>query len=44
MVYIRIEAREWSILVPLTLDGIEVAMKFLELLDKMLTETEAQDG
>ena len=38
---IRIEAGEWILLVPFTLDGIEVAMKFLELLDKMLTEEEA---
>ncbi len=28
----------WSLVVPFTLDGLEVAMKFLELLDKMSTE------
>ena len=28
----------WSLVVPFTLDGLEVAMKFLELLDKMSAE------
>ncbi len=28
----------WSLVVPFTLDGLEVATKFLELLDKILAE------
>ena len=28
----------WSLVVPFTLDGLEVATKFLELLDKMAAE------
>lgn len=33
----------WSLVVPFTLDGLEVASKFLELLDKILAEEVEED-
>ena len=33
----------WFLVVPFTLDGLEVAMKFLELLDKILAEEVDED-
>ena len=35
---LTIHVGPWSLVVPFTLDGLEVASKFLELLDKMSTE------
>jgi len=35
---LTIHVGPWSLVVPFTLDGLEVAMKFLELLDKMSAE------
>lgn len=42
MNFIRVEAGGWIIFVPFTRDGIKCAMAFLELLDKILTEKEAE--
>lgn len=36
-------AGSWSLVVPFTLDGLEVAMRFLELLDKILAEAVEED-
>ncbi len=36
-------AGPWSLVVPFTLDGLEVATKFLDLLDKMLTKELSDD-
>ena len=33
----------WSLVVPFTLDGLEVASNFLELLDKILAEEVEED-
>ncbi len=38
MEQLTIHVGPWSLIVPFTLDGLEVAMKFLELLDKMSPE------
>jgi len=36
-------AGPWSLVVPFTLDGLEVATKFLDLLDKILAEEVEND-
>ncbi len=38
---LSIHAGEWSIIVPFSMDGIEVARKFLDVLERML-EKEAE--
>lgn len=38
---LAIYAGEWSIVVPFTLDGINVARKFLEMLGRMLAEEDS---
>jgi len=38
MEQLTIHVGSWSLVVPFTLDGLEVASRFLELIDKMLAE------
>jgi len=38
MEQLTIHVGPWSLVVPFTLDGLEVASRFLELIDKMLAE------
>jgi len=40
---LTIHVGPWSLVVPFTLDGLEVATKFLELLDKISTEELSDD-
>jgi len=39
---LTIHAGEWSLVVPFTREGIDVARKFLDLLGKMLKNLEAE--
>ena len=43
MEQLTIHVGPWSLIVPFTLDGLEVAMKFLELIDKMSAEAVEED-
>ena len=43
MEQLTIHVGPWSLVVPFTLDGLEVASRFLELLDKMSTEAVEED-
>lgn len=39
---LTIHAGEWSLVVPFTLDGLDVARKFLDLLEEILKDLEAE--
>lgn len=39
---LSIHAGEWSLVVPFTLDGLDVVRKFIDLLEKTLEETEVE--